>query len=244
MDKQVIEILQRSLAERRKFLLEPEAKEILKVFSISVPPSGVVKDVKEAMELSETIGFPVVIKLISHDVIHKTDVGGVKLDVNSVSEVKVVCEEILTEISSHMPRAEVQGFLIEKNVPKGVEVIIGTVNNPQFGQIIMLGIGGIFVELYRDVSYRLVPITEVDALQMVQELKGFPLFKGFRNQPPLDIEAVVEVLLKIGGDKGMIMEYGKYFQAVDLNPIILYPKGFFAVDARFELSISDSKEDL
>ena len=160
--------------EGRSILTEFESKKILKQAGIPVVETKLAKTQKEAVSLSQKIGFPVVLKIVSPDVIHKSDSGGVKLSLNNVTEVKKAYDEILKKVKKQYPDAVIHGVSLQKMVRPGAEVIIGTSKDPQFGPVIMFGLGGIFVELLKDVSFRVIPAEQRDAPEMIKEIKGYP----------------------------------------------------------------------
>ena len=217
--------------EGRSILTEFESKKILKQAGIPVVETKLAKTQKEAVSLSQKIGFPVVLKIVSPDVIHKSDSGGVKLSINSVTEVKKAYNEILKKVRKQYPHAVIHGVSLQKMVRPGTEVIIGTSKDPQFGPVIMFGLGGIFVELLKDVSFRVIPVEQRDAQEMIKEIKGYPLLQGFRGKEPASLSALVEIILKIS----KWMEENPQIKELELNPIFAYPNKAVAVDARIIL---------
>lgn len=231
MDK-AKEIVNMALAQKRS-LLEPEAKALINFVGIPTPGSGAARDEDEAVNIAESIGYPVVLKVISPQVIHKTDFGGVKIGARNKGEVKRDFSDIIENIRRKVPDAEVMGILVEKMAFQSTEVIIGGIRDPQFGPAIMFGLGGIFTEILKDISFRLAPITKEEALGMMEELKGFPLIKGYRGSKPLDRESLSDIIVKVS----KLMEEIKDIQEVDLNPVFLYPVGLTVVDARIILKV-------
>lgn len=217
--------------EGRSILTEFESKRILKQVGIPVVETRLAKTQKEAVSLSQKIGFPVVLKIASPEVIHKSDSGGVKLSINNVTEVKRAYNEILKKVGKQYPDAVIQGVSVQKMVRPGTEVIVGTSKDPQFGPVIMFGLGGIFVEVLKDVSFRIIPVTERDVQEMVKEIKGYPLLQGVRGKESSDIPALVEMILKISN---VVEEYPQ-IKELELNPIFAYRDGAVAVDARIIL---------
>jgi acetyl-CoA synthetase (ADP-forming) len=189
------------------------------------------KTQKEAVSLSQKMSFPVVLKIVSPDVIHKSDSGGVKLSINSVTEVKKAYDEILKKVRKQYPHAVIHGVSLQKMVRPGTEVIIGTSKDPQFGPVIMFGLGGIFVELLKDVSFRVIPVEQRDAQEMIKEIKGYPLLQGYRGKEPASLSALVEIILKIS----KLMEENPQIKELELNPIFAYRNKAVAVDARIIL---------
>ena len=168
-----------------KVITEDSAKEILSLCSINVPPFALVTSSNDAISKTREIGFPLVAKIVSPDILHKTDVGGVKVGLNSEQEVKDAFEEMYFRLKE---KYDVTGVLLEKMVPPGVEIIVGLQNDSQFGPCIMVGLGGIYTELFKDVSFRVLPINKIDALEMLESLKGKSILKGFRGSKPIDLE--------------------------------------------------------
>ena len=217
--------------EGRSVLTEIESKRMLKQVAISVVETKLAKTQKEAVSLSRKMGFPVALKITSPDVIHKSDSGGVKLSLNNVIEVKKAYDEILKKVRKQYPHAVVHGVSVQKMVRPGTEVIIGTSKDPQFGPVIMFGVGGVFVELLKDVSFRIIPLERKDAQEMIREIKGYPLLEGYRGKEPANISALVEIILKIS----KLIEENPQIKEIDLNPIFAYRDKAIAVDARMIL---------
>jgi len=217
--------------EGRSILTEFESKKILKQAGISVVETKLAKTQKEAVSLSQKMGFPVALKITSPDVIHKSDSGGVKLSINSVAEVKKAYDEILKKVRKQYPDAIIHGVSVQKMALPGTEVIVGTSKDPQFGPVIMFGLGGIFVELLKDVSFRVIPVEQRDAQEMIKEIKGYPLLQGYRGKEPANISALVEIILKIS----KLIEENPQIKELELNPIFAYKNKAVAVDARIIL---------
>lgn len=217
--------------EGRSILTEMESKRILKQAGIPVVETQLAKTQKEAVSLSRKMGFPVALKITSPDVTHKSDSGGVKLSLNNVTEVKRAYDEILKKIRKQYPRAVLHGVSVQKMVRPGTEVIVGTSKDPQFGPVIMFGLGGVFVELLKDVSFRIIPLERKDAQEMIHEIKGYPLLEGYRGKEPASISALVEIILKIS----KLVEENPQIKEIDLNPIFAYRDKAIAVDARMIL---------
>ncbi len=217
--------------EGRFILTEFESKKILKQAGISVVETKLAKTQKEAISLSQKMGFPVALKITSPDVIHKSDSGGVKLSINSVAEVKKAYDEILKKVRKQYPDAIIHGVSVQKMALPGTEVIVGTSKDPQFGPVIMFGLGGIFVELLKDVSFRVIPVEQRDAQEMIKEIKGYPLLQGYRGKEPANISALVEIILKIS----KLIEENPQIKELELNPILAYKNKAVAVDARIIL---------
>ena len=227
----VDEIFRTAEAEGRKFLLEHEAKTVCKIYGIPVTELKIAKTTEEAAKFSEKIGYPTVLKILSPDVLHKFDVGGVMLNIGSPEEAKKAFNEIVENVKKHKPKAQIDGILVQEMAPSATEVIVGAIKDPQFGQTLMFGLGGTFVEIMKDVSFRVAPINEDDARQMISEVKASIILRGYRGQPPRDIEAIVKILLDTSR---LVMEHPD-IKELDLNPVIVYEKGAKTVDARIIL---------
>ena len=228
----LLTIMKRARGEGRTVLTEFESKRVLKRAGVPVVETKLAKNQKEAVSISQKIGFPVVLKIVSPDVIHKTDAGGVKLGLGNVAEVKKTYNDILTSVKKKYPRALVHGISVQKMARPGVEVIIGTSQDPQFGPVIMFGLGGLFVEVLRDVSFRIVPVGRRDAIEMIEETKGYPLLKGYRGKDPVDLSVLVDMILKISD----LVEKNQAIKELELNPVFAYKQGALAVDARILLA--------
>lgn len=225
------DILAAALKENRFKLLEHEAFQIIKYYGIPSPEVVVVKSPAEAVELADKIGYPIALKIVSPDITHKSDVGGVKLGLKSREEVGKAVEEMLRTVSLKAPNARLVGVLMYNMAPQGLEVIVGGVRDNIFGPVIMFGLGGIFVEVLKDVSFRIAPITRNDALGMLNEIKSSKILDGYRGQPPVDKEAIADIIVKTA----RLMEENPEIESIDLNPVMAYPKGAIAVDARIIL---------
>jgi acyl-CoA synthetase (NDP forming) len=224
-------IISQARREGRKALLETEAKAICTEYAIPVTTFKLAKSEGEAAEFAGQIGFPVVLKIVSPDIIHKSDAGGVMVNLKSIVEVRNAYGKILENAKKYNSAAKIVGVLVQEMAPQSTEVIIGAIKDPQFGQTLMFGLGGIFVELLNDVTFRVAPITREDAHEMVIKVKAYPLLKGYRNTPPADIDAIISVLLNTSK---LVMDYPE-IKELDLNPIMTYEKGAKTVDARIIL---------
>ena len=226
------DIIQNALQNKRYKLLEPESKELIAAFGITTARHTVTASVKEAIQAATSIGYPIVLKIVSPDISHKTDVGGVKVGIKDAEGVKAAYEEIMKNVNIKKPDARIEGILVEEMATPSTEVIIGGLRDPQFGPAVMFGLGGIFVEIYKDVSFRIAPLEEYDAIDMIHEIKGSKILKGFRNTESLDITSLAQTILKVSN----IMVSLEEIKEIDLNPVLVYPKGVKAVDARIILS--------
>jgi acyl-CoA synthetase (NDP forming) len=224
-------IISQARLEGRKALLETEAKTICMDYDIPVTKFELAKNEGEAAEFAEKIGYPVVLKIVSPDIIHKSDAGGVMVNLKSKAEVQNAYKQILENAKKYKPTAKIVGVLVQEMAPQSTEVIVGAIKDPQFGQTLMFGLGGIFVELLKDITFRVAPITQEDAQEMVTEVKAYPLLKGYRNTPPADIDAIINILLSTS----RLMMDNPEIEELDLNPIMAYEKGAVTVDARIIL---------
>jgi acyl-CoA synthetase (NDP forming) len=210
------------------FLLEPEAVKILEKYNVPYPEHALVHSADEAVECAGRLGYPVVLKVVSPQVIHKTDLGGVLTGLTDASHVREGFQRIVTSVCSHIPDAHIEAVLVCKQAPDGLEVIVGALYDPCFGPTIMFGLGGIFAEVLRDVVFRLAPLSRQDAVDMVHEVKGYLLIAGLRGQAPCDQEALVELLLAVSK---MTVEHAE-IKELDLNPVRLYERSLLVLDAR------------
>ncbi len=221
-------IISKAREEDRDFLLEPEAKRLCALYGLPVTRFEVAKSEDEAVEAARRIGFPIVLKVISPQVLHKSDVGGVILNLKDEEGVREAYRRIHENVKAKVPGAVIEGILVQEMAPSSTEVIVGAIKDPTFGPTIMFGLGGIFVEILRDVSFRLVPIERVDAEEMIGEIKAYKILEGARGMPKADKEALIEILLKTSE---MLMDIPE-IKELDLNPIMVYEKGAKIVDAR------------
>lgn len=218
-------------------LTEIEGKQLLAAAGIVTPKGVLIGGLADTQEALSGLRYPVVVKVVSKDIVHKSDSGGVKINLRSVGDVgdAIKAMQNVPEIRN----ANVEGFLIEEMAAPGQEIVIGGVEDPQFGPLIMVGLGGIFVEVLGDVTFRICPISRLDAEEMLADLKGVALLEGARGRAPVSRTSIVEALLKIGGEDGLLMRHRDDFAEVDINPLIVSASGAVAVDARFILSNPD-----
>ena len=225
----VREIIDKARKEGRRQLTLLESLEIFKAYGIRTAPARMVSNADEAAEAAAKIGYPVVLKLVSEKLVHKTEVGGVAVDIRR--------EEELREAYAGMTKgreALIEGVLVQKMVKGGRETIIGVAHDPTFGPLIMFGLGGIYVEVLKDVAFRLHPLSDIDAAEMVRSIKSYPLLKGVRGEPPADIEAIKSALMRVSALVGDFHE----IQELDINPFMVMAQGegAYAVDGRILLS--------
>jgi 3-hydroxypropionyl-CoA synthetase (ADP-forming) len=222
-------ILEESMKSINKVVTEEEAKEILREYNIKIPPYALVKNVNEAKEKAKEIGFPLVMKIVSPEILHKTDVKGVKVGVKDEREVEDVFNEMYNRLSKVY---NVKGILLEKMMPQGIELIVGLQYDQQFGPVIMVGLGGIFTEVFKDVSFRMLPITKEDALSMLNNLKGKKVLEGFRGVEAVNKDMLAEALVNIGR---LGLDMASYYDSIDFNPIVVYPNDYRVLDAKILL---------
>jgi len=225
-------IIDRARTQGRKILTEVESKQLLEEAGIPTARARLATSRDAAVQAARDIGFPVVLKVVSPQITHKTDVGGVKLDLKSPEEVAAAFDEIMTAARRAAPDATVDGVSVQQMARPGIEVIVGVSTDPQFGPVIMFGLGGVLVEVLKDVSFRIIPIAPRDAQQMIREIKGFPLLEGYRGQDPADLAALESLLLRVSE----FVEQQPEVSELDLNPVFAYKDGALAVDARIVLS--------
>jgi 3-hydroxypropionyl-CoA synthetase (ADP-forming) len=236
VDKQKIQNIVESSKGNPRVITEESSKEILSEYGIKVPKYALVTNSDEAVQKSKEIGFPLVAKIVSPDILHKTDVGGVKVGLSSEDEVKKAFDDMFNRLKE---KFDVKGVLLEKMVPKGVELIVGLQNDSQFGPSIMVGLGGIYTELFKDVSFRVLPVTKNEAAKMLESLRGKDILKGFRGSTPVDLDMLSEAIVNIG-TLGVDMA-GKY-ESIDFNPVVVYPDSYYVVDAKIILKDKSSDD--
>ena len=227
-------IIKRARNEGRAVLTEIESKDLLGRAGINVIDTRLATSAAEATTISKELGFPVVLKITSPDIIHKSDTGGVKLGMETPEQVEHAYDEILRDIAQKFPEANVQGISVQKMAQPGIEVIIGMFKDIQFGPVVMFGLGGVWVEIIEDIALGVTPLTQRDAREMIAEIKGYRMLTGYRDQPPVDISKLEEMLLlvsKFAVKNPMVKE-------LDLNPVIARSDGAVAVDARMVLEDS------
>jgi acyl-CoA synthetase (NDP forming) len=220
-------VFQKARMEKRWSLTEDEAKEVLLSNHIPVVKSRAAKNLDQAVSVARDIGFPIVLKVISPDIIHKTDVGGVELGITDTEHLEKSYFKMLENLKKKAPNARIKGFLVQKMIEKGQEVIIGGKKDKQFGQVVMFGLGGVFVEVFEDVSFRVVPLEKNDAEEMIEEIKGYKILKGFRGKK-YSISSLVDMLLKTS----KLLQNNPEIVELDMNPVLVWERGAIAVDAR------------
>ena len=222
-------------ADGRYAIGDAEAWDILKAYGLKIPKSSLAKNADEAIELAAEIGYPVVMKIASPDILHKTDVGGVKVGLESADEVRDAYDLMIYRTERFLPEAQIWGCQVQEMAPPGgLEVLIGMNRDPQFGPLVTFGLGGIYVEALKDVTFRVAPFTRLDAQAMLSEIRSKALLDGVRGKPAVDKEAIVDVLLRMGQ---LVQDFPEIAE-FDINPLIVYPKeqGAIAIDMRLVLA--------
>ena len=241
--KEAKKIFKTALEEGRTFVLEHEAKDIMTAYGIPIPAYATASTADEAVEKSKGIGFPVVLKILSKDILHKSDAGGVKINLKDEAEVRAAFDEIMENAKKYGKEKGIdvdlsRGVFISDFADMGTEIIVGVTKDPQFGHALMAGLGGIFVEVLKDVSFRLIPFTETDAREMLNELKAYKILEGVRGEGPRDVDTLIKVMLAIS----KMIEENPEITELDCNPTFVYEKGkgVLVVDARI---LIDNPED-
>jgi len=223
-------IIKKAKKEKRS-LLETEAKELLREYGIPVPDFKLIKSKDEIAGLAKEINFPIAMKIVSPDIIHKSDAGGVKLNIKNEKEAKLAYQGIISKVKKYNKEAQIFGVITYSMIPKITEIIIGIMKDPHFGPVIMFGLGGIFVEVLKDISFRILPIEERDAREMIAEIEGYEILKGVRGEGPKDIKAIKNLILKIS----QLALENPEISEIDLNPVFVFEKGLQVIDARMIL---------
>lgn len=211
-----------------RVLTELESKALLRRSGIPVVDAKLAKTATEAVAVSKETGLPVVLKIISSDVVHKSDAGGVKLGLQNPTQVRKAYSAIMSSVRRSYPGARIDGVSVQGMASAGVEVIVGVSRDPQFGPVIMFGLGGVLVEVLKDVSFRVVPVSKSDASEMIREIKGYPLLTGYRGTPPVSTGALEDLIVNVS----QLVESQPDIRELDLNPVFAYSDRAVAVDAR------------
>ncbi|MEA3328548.1 MAG: acetate--CoA ligase family protein [Candidatus Omnitrophota bacterium] len=214
-----------------KFIPEPVAEQILNFYSIPIPAGRLAKNAGQALSFAGKIGWPVVLKIVSPQIIHKSDSGGVITGINSAAELNKAFKKILKNVKAVDRKAKIEGVYVQKMVPVSREVIIGAINDQQFGAVVMFGLGGIFVELFKDVVFRIAPINKKQARKMVNDIKGLELLKGIRGEKPIDFDSLFTAISNVSR---LIYDFPQ-IRELDVNPVCVSAKGICAIDARIIL---------
>src|SRR5918996_84321 len=226
---QIREVYEEARKNNQNVITEESAKAILTAYGINVPPYALVSTTQEATDKAKQLGFPLVAKIVSPDILHKTDVKGVKIGLKSEEEVRRAFDDMYGRLST---KYNTKGVILERMVDPGLEVIVGLQNDPQFGPVIMFGLGGINTEIFKDVTFRVLPVTPKDIEEMIENLRGKTMLKGFRGSEPIEHATISNMLMKISK---LGVDAAPYYESVDFNPVILYPHDYFVVDAKMLL---------
>ena len=232
--KAVREVIDRVIAENRLTIGDAEAREILKAYGLRIPRSEIAETPERAIEIANQVGYPVVLKIASPDILHKTDVGGVKVGLSNAADVLDAYELITYRAQRYVPDARIWGCLVQEMVPPGgLEVLVGMNRDPQFGPLITFGLGGIYVETLKDVTFRITPFSAQEAEEMLSEIRAHSLLDGVRGQPPADKNAIIDALLRISQ---LVQDFPEIAE-LDINPLMVYPQkqGAIAIDMRLVL---------
>jgi acyl-CoA synthetase (NDP forming) len=231
MNNVIKQIIEKAKSENRNLLTEIEAKQVFKEAGLQVTDTRLATNKKDAIAMSTEMGFPVVLKIVSPDILHKTEANGVKLNLKTADDVAKAFDEIMVSAKEKFPNANIHGVAVQGMAKSGLEIIIGMTLDTQFGPVLMFGLGGIFVEVMKDVSFGITPLTKRDAGEMIRSIKGYPLLNGFRGASKIDVANLESWLLKLS-------DFAQTYPAVkefDLNPIFAYAQGAMVVDARIIL---------
>ncbi len=215
-----------------------EAMDLLAAYGFNLPVSGLARTADDAVVLAAEIGYPIVLKIVSPEILHKSDVGGVRVGLRAPDEVRNAFTQIIESARRSAPDATIQGVAVQGMVRRGREVILGASYDGQFGHLLMFGLGGIYVEVLRDVSFRVAPLTPADAREMIQEIRSYALLRGVRGEPPADIDAIVDALLRLSQ---LVTDFPEITE-LDVNPLVVYPagEGSVAVDSRVALAAPEA----
>jgi len=213
--------------KKSRFIPEPEAVSILTSYGISYPEHDMASSAEEAVAIAARIGYPVVLKVVSAQIIHKSDIGGVVTGIKNAEELIPAYSTMIETILNCDSQIQIEGVLVCQQADPGLELVIGGIQDDIFGPTIMFGLGGIYIEVFKDVSFRICPISKRDAWAMIKEIKGYELLKGARGKSALDLDALVELLMKISS-----LITAKDIKELDLNPVRVYEKGVMVLDVR------------
>ncbi len=219
-------IIEAALREKRN-LTEAESYEVLGLRGLPVPDFQLVSSIDEVEEAADRVGFPLVMKVVSPDILHKTEVGGIRVKIDSKEAARTAFRDIISSVREKQPEARIHGIMMVPQAEEGLEVIVGMKRDQQFGPTVMFGLGGVFIEVLKDVSLRVSPVTEEEAEEMLLEIKGRKLLEGYRGKPPKDLKALKKIIMEISQLAADIPEIAE----LDLNPIIVYEDGAIIVDA-------------
>jgi acetyltransferase len=240
VDRQAVrEIIERVHSEGRVSIGDSEARAILDAYGIKIPPSELAETPDRAVEIAAEMGYPVVLKIASPDILHKTDVGGVKVNLENAGDVRDAFDLITYRAQRYLPEARIWGCLVQKMVPPGLEILIGMNRDPQFGPLVTFGLGGIYVEALRDAAFRIAPFSRIEAQAMMREIRASALLDGVRGEPPVDQERLVDVLLRIGQ---LVLDFPEISE-LDINPFVVYERGQGGTALDMRLILRSLRED-
>jgi succinyl-CoA synthetase beta subunit len=225
--RSVERFLSRARRDGHQMLTEPEAKQMLALAGIGIPPEAVATSAAQAARLANRIGYPVVLKVVSRDLPHKSDVGGVQLGLQSQDAVRRAYTAIVNRVGRASRRARIEGVLVQPHL-SGREVILGATQDPQLGPVVVFGLGGTAVELLGDVAFRLVPIDERDAREMLGDIKSAPLLGAYRGEAAVSTTSIVRALLSLSR---LMSRFSHLIREIEINPMLVTPRGGVAVDA-------------
>ncbi|MFH1689316.1 MAG: acetate--CoA ligase family protein, partial [Candidatus Eisenbacteria bacterium] len=230
----ISEIVDAARADGRSFLLAEEGRDLMEAAGIGMPETRVARNMDEAVRFAEEIGYPVVMKVVSRDILHKSDVGGVALDLENREEVIDAYQAIMSNCRTRVPHARIKGIQVSEMAPSGVELIVGARKDPAFGPTIMFGMGGIYVEVLKDVTFRAVPFSRAEAIEMMKEIRAYPLLLGVRGEERKDIESVLDTVMRLG----TVIQRCDGISDIEVNPLMAYEQGqgAKAVDIRVLLT--------
>lgn len=228
----IAQILSRARQEKRTVLTEIEAKKILGEAGIACTPTVLATSQEKAVQISDEFGYPVVLKVSSADISHKSDAGGVKVNLQNRVEVEAAFTAIMTSCKKYAPAANIEGVSVQPMAKPGTEIIMGMIKDKSFGPVVMFGLGGIFVEVLKDVAFRIVPIEKEDAVAMMEEIQGKKLLSGYRGKEPADKKTLQDMLVKLSD----FVNTTPGIEEIDMNPVFAYSEGAAVVDARIILS--------
>lgn len=221
------EIINSAKKEGRNVLDLKESRDVLQELGVKLNIAEIAKEMRSATKIAKKIGFPVAMKIVSPQILHKTEAGGVFLDVRDAKSVRETYKNIIKNAKAAVPDARITGVLIEEML-SGNELIVGTVRDPLFGNMVMFGIGGLLVELYKDVTFRLIPLKRIDVLEMLDEIRAKEILNGYRKSPPVDREELVNIVLNISELVNSLPEIA----SMEINPLVITNRGLIGIDAR------------
>jgi acyl-CoA synthetase (NDP forming) len=227
----IAQIIATARSQNRLVLTEVEAKEIMQSAGVPVVKTILAKTKNEALQLSEQIGFPIVAKIVAPDITHKSDAGGVRMNISDRVQMEQAWDDLMSNAQAAFPNSQIDGVAVQPQAPEGTEVIIGGSQDPQFGPIVMFGLGGVFVEILKDVSFRIVPLSDNDASEMITDIKSYKVLEGYRGNAAADTSAIQKALVATS----TLLETNPDIAELDLNPVFAYSDGILAVDARIIL---------